>query len=190
MKALIIFGSPRKNGDCASLVRTFADNFNGEVEYVYAFPNLSKNEKGILPCINCEACKKAPCVLKDDFSKILNEDYDVLLIASPIYMSNLPGPMLNVISRFNYSYHSKRKMTKPKTGVLFLTGGGHPCKRLQGESNEDLALRQAEYIFYKTNSTFDKENEVLVLNTDEIKAKDNLEAQEKAKEIAKRLSAK
>ena len=188
MKALIIFGSPRKNGDCASLVKTFCENFDGETDIVYAFPNLSANEKGISACINCEACKKIDCAIKDDFLKILKEDYDILLVASPIYMSNLPGPMFNVISRFNCLYHSGKKLTKQKMGALILTGGGHSCTKLQGNSNEDLAIKQAKYIFAKTNSTLLDSNICLCLNTDEIPAKNNPTAQEKIKQIAQNLS--
>lgn len=186
MKALIIFGSPRKNGDTASLVKTFLDNFTGEVDFVYAFPN--KDNNGIAPCINCVACKKTDCVIKDDFSKILKDDYDILLIASPIYMSNLPGPMFNVVSRFNYLFHSGKKLAKQKTGVLILTGGGHGAKRMQGNSNEDLAIRQAEFIFAKTNSSLTDEHVVLSLNTDVVPSKDDKIAQEKIKQIAIELS--
>ena len=183
MKALIIFGSPRKNGDTANLVKTFLDNFDGEVDFVYAFKNADNG--GISPCINCIACKKSDCIIKDDFSKILK---DILLIASPIYMSNLPGPMLNVISRFNYFFHSGKKLARQKTGVLILAGGGHGAKRIQGNSNEDLAIRQASFIFAKTNSTLNEENIVLSLNTDKLPAKDDFVAQEKVKQIAQKLN--
>lgn len=186
MKALIIFGSPRKNGNCNSLVKTFTQNFDGKIDFVYAFPD--HNSAGIAACINCEACKKIDCVINDDFSKIICDDYDVIVVASPIYMSNLPGPMLNVISRFNYFYHSGKKLSNPKTGVLILTAGGHGVKKLQGETNEDLAIRQAKYIFSKTNASITEENIVLSLKTDIVPANLDKQAQEKIEQIAKKLS--
>ncbi len=185
MKALIIFGSPRKTGDTANLLKTFLNNFEGEVDFVNAFPNASNN--GVSACINCVACKHADCVIKDDFFKILKDDYDILVVASPIYMSNLPGPMLNVISRFNYFFHSGKKLTKQKLGVLILTGGGHGAKRMQGKTNEDLAIRQAEFIFAKTNASFYEENMVLSLNTDKTPAKYDYLAQQKIKQIVQNL---
>ncbi len=183
MKALIIFGSPKKNGNCASLVKTFIDNFNGEVDFVYAFPNI-KNEGGVAACLNCTACKVADCVIDDDFKKITKDDYQIVVIASPIYMSNLPGPMFNIISRLNYFYNSKKTLTTPKSAVLILTAGGTNCKPLQGKDAVDLPIKQSKFIFNSIRAKLAEDNIVLSLKTDVLPAKlDNL-AQEKIKDIA------
>ncbi len=185
MKALILFGSPRANGDCMRLVNEFIKNFEGEVDFAYAYLR-GKGEIGL--CLGCEACKKVPCVLHDQFDKLKADDYDVLVIASPIYYSNLPGSMFNVISRFNYMFWSeKRPSFRPKKGVLILTAGGHACKSLMGETNEDLPIKQAKYIFKRLNATLDEGDMVLSLHTDTLPASADTSALQKIADIAKKL---
>lgn len=190
MKALILFGSPRANGNCASLVKTFVDNFDGEVDFAYAFAGHGKS--GISGCINCMSCKENDCVLHDDFDKLIKDDYQILVIASPIYYSNLPGPMMNVISRFNYLYNSKKKASArtKKQGLLILTGGGTPFAPFMGSSNEENSIKQAKYIFRSVNATLNDDDMVLSLNTDVVSAKADTMAQDKIRRLAKRLSQK
>ena len=160
MKALIIFASPHRQGSTAALVNIFKENFEGEVEQIDLFPNLST---AILPCIDCGGCRhNEGCVIKDDFEKVTRDDYQVLVIASPIDMSNLPPPLWNLISRFNFTfgnrvYLKKSKQFKEKEGVLILTGGGNECKKLMGKTNEDEPIKEAKYIFSKLNALAAKE---------------------------------
>lgn len=198
MKALILFGSGRKNGNTAALANTFAENFAGDVEFLYVYPHLAQDKKGILACTGCEACKSVPCVQKDDFHKLTDGNFDVLVIASPIFMSNLTPPMWNVVSRFNYLFHQiqqKEKMQETqenaqneKQGVLLLAAGGHACKKLQGKDNFDLPVRQAEYICAKLNVSLPKQNVVISAQTDTMPAKDDFATLEKIKLLAKNLS--
>ena len=131
------------------------------------------------------------CVLSDDFAKIISDDYDVLVIASPIYMSNMPPPFWNIISRFNFTFSNRiylkqSKTFKEKEGVLILTGGGSECKKLMGKTNEDEAIKQANYVFAKLNA---RPNHIyLSLQTDTIPASQDEEIKEKIKEGAIELS--
>ena len=100
----------------------------------------------------------------------MEADYDVVLIASPIYMSNLPAPMLALVSRFNFMYNNKVHLKKQtafcdKKAVLILVGGGGACKMLMGENNQDNAIKQAQYIFKKINADLKAENIVMSLLT-------------------------
>lgn len=189
MKALIIFASPHRQGSTAALVDVFKENFKGEVEQIDLFPNLSK---GILPCIDCGSCKrKMGCVINDDFEKATRDDYDVLVIASPIYMSNLPPPLWNLISRFNFTfgnrvYLKQTRHFKEKGGVLILTGGGTECKKLMGKTNEDEAIKEANYIFAKVNARLD--HVFLSLNTDTLPAEKDENVKEKIALAARELS--
>lgn len=191
-KALIISGSPRLNGDTASMIEYFKKNFKGETEILQTYPHL--NSKAPKACTDCRGCTKLKgCIIKDDFSKLIVDDYDFLVIASPIYMSNLTPPLWNIISRFNYVFNNKKHLNiktefKEKTGALFLTGGGGACKILMGQSNEENAIKETKYIFSKLNTNFDK-NIVLSLNTNNLPFADDENAKSKIFEIANTFNA-
>ena len=192
-KALIIFGSPRANGDTAFFVDLFTQNFDGVVTRLDVFGNYKTGTKQITPCLDCRGCEKVEgCVIKDGLMQTLTSDYDVVVIASPIYMSNLPAPMLALISRLNFLYNNKKHLKKQtafcdKKAVLILVGGGGACKMLMGKNNQDNAIKQAQYIFKKINASLNPENIVMSLQTDEIAAYQDIAAQHKIIEIAKNI---
>ena len=191
-KCLIINGSPKINGNTYFLINQFIQNCNHEVDVINAF--AIGGGKGVMSCIDCGGCLKSKlCIIGDDFKKILADDYDVIVIAAPIYQSNLPGPMINIINRFNFVYNNKVGMNykhefKPKEAALILVGGGSCCKPLQGENNEDLPIKQAKYIFKKLNANFDAENMVLCLNTDDVDVRENEDVINNVVEMAKRFN--
>jgi len=96
-KTLIFNGSPRSNGDTASLIRILIEKLEGEFEIVNCY------EADISPCIDCRECREIDdCAINDDMQKIydyLNE-CDNVVIASPIYFSQPTGKLLDVVSRF------------------------------------------------------------------------------------------
>ena len=183
MKCLIINGSPKNNGNTARIVEEFKKYYSGEIDEVNVFKNVS-------PCIDCLGCTKvAKCCINDDFAKVIADDYETVVIASPIYMSNLPGPMFNLINRFNYLYNNRvylkvKQSFKPKKAVLLLVGGGFACESLKGELNESHPIDQAKYIFKKLNANLKKQDTVLCLNTDETKVEDNNDILRKVAKIA------
>ncbi len=189
-KALILFGSPRTNGNCQVLVNNFIKYFKGEIEIIYLFPHLN-NGRVIKSCNDCRACQTTKgCIIKDDFSKLLIDDYDILVIASPIYMSNLPPYFWNIISRFNFTFNNRVHLSynitfKPKKGVLLLVGGGGACKKLMGNSNEENAVKQAEYIFNKLNII--EYSSVFSLNTDKTPTVDDKRAIDEVIKLASSL---
>lgn len=189
-KCLIINGSPKPNGNTAFLIKQFCSEFDGEVKIVDVFP--APNEKGISSCLDCGGChRKLGCAVNDDFKTITSDNYNQILIVSPIYMSNLPGPMINLLNRFNYIWCNKQSLgatltLKPKQAKLILLGGGSACESLMGENNEDLPLKQAQYIFKKLNAKLEKEDVILALNTDEVPVEQNKELIANVTKLAKR----
>jgi len=190
MKILVLDCSPKTTGNTAYLINTFLENTNAEVTKIKLFLS-STTDKGVMPCVDCGGCHKClGCVINDEFRLITKDIYDVVLIASPIYMSNLPGPLFNVISRFNYIFNNKLHLNiehnyNAKRAILFLIGGGSACNKLKGESNEDLPIKQAQYIFGKLNAKLCEDDMVLCLNTDSEPLLENKEVINKVIDIAK-----
>lgn len=126
MKTLIFNGSPRKNGDTVSLIRYFTEQLSGEYKIIDAY------RCDISPCLDCRYCwKKSGCAIKDEMQEVYEylTDCDNVLIASPVYFSELTGPMLSVGSRLQ-TYFCGRHFRKedslltPKKGAVVLVGGG------------------------------------------------------------------
>ncbi len=107
MKVTVIFGSPRKNGNTASLLKPFMDELGkagAEIDYYDVY---EKNIAGCRACLQCQQDKsRAYCVLKDDMQPLLvsASSADIIVIAAPIYCWGLPGPVKTVLDRFIYAF--------------------------------------------------------------------------------------
>ena len=126
MKTLILNGSPRKNGDVAFLVEQLASLLPGQVIRLDAFTS------GIQACQDCRYCKsKSGCALQDPMQHLYRtlDSYDNIVLASPVYFSDLTPPLLAIGSRLQASYMARRFRNEqmfphPKNGGVILTGGG------------------------------------------------------------------
>lgn len=180
MKTLVINGSPRTNGDTAALLAALKKQLVGEVVTLSAYQN------DIAPCNDCRQCwQNKGCVIQDDMSYVYADDFDTVVIASPVYMATLPGPLVSLASRFQAYYAAKRFLgdafcLKEKTAVLILAGGG--------SGYPEQALLLAKWMFGKMNAQLDQENMVFSLHTDEVPAAKDDQALKKISEIAKRLN--
>ena len=126
MKTLILNGSPRKHGDTAALLDELKRHLAGDIVEISAYRDK------ISPCVDCRYCWKQPgCAIHDDMQRVYDavETFDNVVIASPIYYSQLPGPLLSLASRFQTYYSARKFRGSPvrlsrKKGALILTGGG------------------------------------------------------------------
>jgi multimeric flavodoxin WrbA len=181
MRTLIINGSPRRRGDTYALLARLKESLQGDVDEIFAYYDR------ISPCIDCRRCWQKPgCVFSDDMDRIYADDYDAVVIASPLYMSGLTGPLVGLASRFQCRYAQKRFLKqelnlRPKTAALIITGGG------DGKTGHALSL--ARWMFKYMNASLPDENIVLSLNTDDIPSRDDLKSLKKMDEIALRLNA-
>jgi multimeric flavodoxin WrbA len=98
---LILKGSPRKNGNSATLadqVFAGAKKAGAEVESIY----LSGLE--INPCDACDACQGGNdgCIVQDDMQTLYPklENADVIIIASPIYYFTITAQIKAFIDRW------------------------------------------------------------------------------------------
>lgn len=100
-KILVLNGSPRKNGNTATLVDAFVEGAteNGnEVREAYI------QDMDIKQCLGCDVCMNthAGCVQKDEGMAKIYEDLswcDVIVFASPVYFAYFTAQLKTVIDR-------------------------------------------------------------------------------------------
>ena len=124
MKVVALFGSPRADGNTATLTKTFnktAEDLGADVQTFF----LNKlDAKG---CQACDACKTKTehCVIKDDLTKVLEsvKNADVLVAATPIYFADISAQFKTFVDRC-YSYlepfETMPKTSRLKTGKKFV----------------------------------------------------------------------
>lgn len=181
MKTLIINGSPRKNGDTMTLVNEMLKVLEGEAHILHVY------EEKISPCIDCRFCwDHEGCAIEDEmqgYYKLLDE-VDNVVLASPIYLSELSGALLNFATRFQRFYSARciRKdfKLKKKHGALILAAGGD-SRDLEGR-----AIATGNIIFRHINTK--SVGTVSTLYTNDIPAVSDTEALAAARELALTLN--
>lgn len=126
MKTLIFNGSPRPNGDTAGLIGLLRGELAGECRVLDAY------RCHISPCLDCRYCWENPgCAIRDEMQEVYGyiRVCDNILIASPLYFSELTGRLLDVGSRLQTffcarTFRQEEASGKPKRGAVLLVGGG------------------------------------------------------------------
>ncbi len=181
MKTLIISGSPRRNGDSMMLVKELLKYLEGEVKVIQAYYD------NIKPCMDCRFCwNNDGCCVKDDMQEVykLLDEVDNVIVASPIYFSELTGGLLSFASRFQMIYarrhirNDSEYKLKEKNGLLILTGGG--------DGSPDPAIARAKILFRYMNAKLI--GIVSSLQTNIIPSKDDSEAMDKLKKYTGELN--
>lgn len=186
MKVVSLFGSPRNEGNTATVLGWAEAELTGaghEVERI----NLA--ERNVDGCIECYVCQSTPdepgCPLEDEamdiFTKMMNAD--ALIYSSPLFCWGWTAQIKPLIDRHfclcrNPYQENWKSFIGDKKSALLVTAGG-PI-----EDNADLLVKQFEGLaaFFK----LDVRNRLVVpmcTGPDEIPA----EFQDKAKELARSL---
>ena len=182
MKTLILNGSTRRDGDTARLIGEFRAHLEGEIVELSCFDGFS-------PCTDCRACWISPgCSLPDGMREVYPffEACDNLVIASPVWFSELSGPLLNLASRLIQPYFAARRFRgevlaiRQKRGVLILTAGGE-------KRTEEKAAATAHTLFRSMNALPVVAN-AFSLNTDTLPASEDPAALGAAREAARLLN--
>jgi len=161
-KTLIVNGSPRQSGDTATLLTELRHHLHGEVLELSAF------RSNIAPCIDCRHCwSTARCAVEDDMSLIYSDDFDNVVLATPVYFCTLPGPVLGLMSRFQPQHAATFFLNnpivlKPKKAGLILVAGG--------KGNEAEAAHHIRVFFKMLNASGHEAHTVLSGRTDHLPA--------------------
>lgn len=161
MKAVVINGSPRKNGNTMALIQSSVDGLKSagvETELVHLY-DLSF--KGCMSCMGCKRrCgEKTPsCLLKDSLTPLIGKihDSEILILGSPVYFGNVTSHASAMIERLLfplYSYDSRKTTLyrgNLKTGLI-ITMGASPERAVE-MGYDQVPGRFERYITYLLGS--------------------------------------
>ena len=162
MKTLIINGSPRPQGNTAALIAQLKSRLEGEVIELSAF------RSDIAPCVDCRCCwTTAKCAVQDEMQTIYADDFDNVVLASPVYYSTLPGQVLSLMSRLQPWHAAMFFLKKPlelreKKAAVILTAGG--------KGNADKAFHHVRALFRMLNAKGYEEHWICSPHTDTLPA--------------------
>jgi multimeric flavodoxin WrbA len=179
MKILVLSGSPHKNGNSMYMAQALCAHMGGDVTYFYAY------DGEVSPCIDCGVCSRTDgCSIRDGAAGLLRQidGADVIVLASPVYFSDLTGPLISAASRMQYLWMRRRagEMVLPEKkrfGVILLSGGG--------SGKPDRALAAARTFLHQLGASV--EAEVLSMHTDKIPAAGDTVAMARIDEAARRI---
>lgn len=133
MKIVCLLGSPRKQGNSATVAARMMDRaaeLGAEVESIYL------NGLQLRGCQACYACKNGAetCVIKDDLLPVLDKvrEADAVVLASAVYYGDVTAQLKSFIDRtFCYlkpDYHARPDCSrlKPGKGMAMILTQGHP----------------------------------------------------------------
>ena len=126
MDVLAICGSPRKNGTTNSVLEPVLAGIGHSYEVLWpAFMKIGH-------CIGCQKCRDitpGKCWQDDDMTAAVDKMLEVkaLIVASPTYFGNVPGPLKNFIDRSIATCHTGKG--EPWQGDT----SGHGTRPFRGE---------------------------------------------------------
>ena len=178
-KTLIINGSPRRDGNTEALLRVLREQLQGEVVEISAFYS------GIAPCVDCRGCwETAQCVVDDGMQTIYRDDFDNVVVATPIYYGTLPGSVLSLMSRLQPWHAAKFFLNKPlvqrpKKAAAILTAGG--------KGNVEYAYHHLGALFRMLNAAGFEEHMACSAKTDTFPAAEDEAARADVVKLARWL---
>ncbi len=122
-KIVAVLGSPRPQGNSATLARQFLDTARalGAETREYLL-----NQMEFQGCQGCRTCKSTAeaCILEDDASEVLEaiKAANILVLASPVYFGDISGQLKTFFDR-TYSYANpdfSSRVPGGKTAVMVL----------------------------------------------------------------------
>ena len=136
-KIVAIYGSPRRNGNTATLLRHAVQ---GARDSDVQVEEIVLRDLKISPCLEIYGCKKTgECAIKDDFQKVRNQilESQGLILASPIFFYTVSAHTKILMDRFQSLWVKKYWIDKTvkdqwmiKRKGLFIAVGATKGKKL------------------------------------------------------------
>lgn len=147
-KILVLSGSPKKNGNTATLVKWFAEGARSKGAEVEIIETALLKYKS-LGCNSCRACQKIKeyrCIIEDDARPVLAKmaKVDVIIMATPLYFFSASAQLKLVFDRMFSLYKWDNKTGTMKTPLEGKT------LVLIGSAYENVGLRDLERPFKLT----------------------------------------
>ena len=137
MKALLINGSPKKNGNTAYALGQMAEVFESlgvEAEILHI------GNQAIRGCIACGACaKKGQCVFDDAVNEAAPKfrEADGIVVSSPVYYASANATLVAFLDRLFYSTAFDKRMKVGASVVVARRGG---CSATFDELNKYFTI--------------------------------------------------
>lgn len=127
MKILVLNGSPRKQGNTATMVNAFV---KGAEENHHEVNVVNVCQKRISGCMACEYCHQKEseherqCIQKDDMQEVypLLDQADMIVLASPVYYHGFSGQLQCAINRI-YALDKPKRLKK--AALILSSGSDH-----------------------------------------------------------------
>lgn len=126
MKVLLLNGSPRQDGNTATILREIAGQLDKNGIGSEIFNIGSAPVRGCIACGQCHAQGLGKCVFDDDVCNGLiaaMSECDALIVGSPVYYGTPTGQVLSVLQRMAYSAGSVMQ-GKPAAAFTVCRRGG------------------------------------------------------------------
>ncbi|MFC2004893.1 flavodoxin family protein [Chloroflexota bacterium] len=151
MKIVCLLGSPRRDGNSATIAKRFIETATSLGAEIRTFELNRLNYRG---CQGCCACKTARdiCVQKDDLTEVLTaireKEADIYLLAFPVYGGTVPGQVKCFTDRCfsfmipDYVGHPQPSRVPPgKKGVLIVTQGAVEEKYTEATEQQQVRMK-------------------------------------------------
>ena len=157
MKALGIYGSPRKGGNTDQLLERVLDgaqSAGAQINRVYA------RDLDMSGCIECGGCEKTGrCVLDDDMTEVydLIDEADVIFIASPIFFYCLTSQAKAVVDRAQAMWSRRMLVKNAEERKSYTSGKGYliAVGATRGKNLFEPAQMVAKYFFDALDMTYE-----------------------------------
>ena len=136
-KILVMYGSPRRNGNTSSLLKRAVEGAREEGAQVN---EIVLRDLKMSPCLEIYGCKKTGrCVIQDDFQAVYDQlsECDGLMLASPIFFYTVSAHTKILMDRCQSLWVKKYEIEKSPIGKrelprkgLFISVGATTGKRL------------------------------------------------------------
>ena len=127
MKAIFISGSPRKNGNTATIINAIGQ---GLKDKGFETKTIVLSDFNIGYCVGCKSCyQTGNCVLQDDVASIAEEIFNsqLVIVASPSYWGDVTAQLKTFIDRctpFCDTNSERKLMAKGAKGVAVAIRAG------------------------------------------------------------------